>query len=110
VRREEAHGTSLQALGRLALGHGARWDTWAPVLDTFASGPICLDLAGVTDLDAAGLGVLARLIRRASYHGRRCTVVAAPERVRRLLALTRLSERCRLKAGPFDSLVEERRR
>jgi anti-anti-sigma factor len=90
VRREQAHETSLQALGRLVLGHGADWDTWAPVFHTFATGPIRLDLAGVTELDAAGLGVLARLARRARYRGRACSLVAAPPRVRRLLALTRL--------------------
>jgi anti-anti-sigma factor len=89
--------------GRLVLGYGARWLTWAPIVDTVARGPLRLDLAGVTDLDAAGLGVLARLVRRARYRGQSCTVVAAAPRVRRLLVLTQLDGPLGL---PWDTSVD----
>jgi ABC-type transporter Mla MlaB component len=103
VRRDSVHGTSLAVTGRLVLGYGARWLTWAPLVDSIVRGPIRLDLAGVTDLDAAGLGVLARLARRARFRGHPLAVVSASPRVRRMLVLTRLDMPL---GSPLDGAVD----
>jgi anti-anti-sigma factor len=59
VKRCFADAVILRASGRLVLGHGARWSAWAPFVDGSAR-RVCVDLGGVTAIDAAGLGVLVR--------------------------------------------------
>jgi anti-anti-sigma factor len=94
TRRGE-RGTVLVALGRLVLGHGARWGAWTPFIEQAARGAVHVDLSGVTQLDAAGLGLLVRVARRIRRQGRDFCIVAAAPRVRRMLALTRLESRWR---------------
>lgn len=53
-------------------------------------GDLILDMAGVDVIDATGLGVLVGTHRRAGKHGRRLVLRAVPQRVMRVLAVTRL--------------------
>lgn len=51
---------------------------------------VVLDLSGVTHLDARGVGTLAVLIRLAHWSGGHLAIAAPSDRVKYLLALTRL--------------------
>jgi len=53
---------------------------------------VVVDLAGVEFLDSTGLGVLVGILKRVRSHGGALRLVAPPEQVRRLLALTRLDQ------------------
>jgi anti-sigma B factor antagonist len=55
------------------------------------SADLLVDLAGVEFVDASGLGVLVGTHRRAGRAGRRLVLRNVPDRVLRLLALTRLN-------------------
>lgn len=55
------------------------------------SGDLLVDLGGVDVVDASGLGVLVGAHRRAGRVGRRVVLRNVPERILRLLALTRLN-------------------
>lgn len=48
------------------------------------SGPLELDLSGVTRVDSAGLALLLELARHARARGRELRCVRAPEQLRRL--------------------------
>lgn len=64
---------------------------------------IRVDLGGVTEIDARGLGMLAELTRRMRAHGGRVAIVSASPRVQRLLRLTHLD--ALLEAGSADPRV-----
>ncbi len=64
------------------------WRTCLEQSTTFRD--VAVDLGGVTDIDASGIGLLAELTAVSQRSGRRVAVVAANPRVRRLLSLTRL--------------------
>ena len=85
-------GTVIVALGRLVLGHGAMWGAWTPFIERATRGPVYVDLSGITQLDAAGIGLLVRVALRIRRQGRDFCIVAAAPRVRRMLALTRLEK------------------
>jgi anti-anti-sigma factor len=55
------------------------------------SADLLVDLSGVEFVDASGLGVLVGTHRRAGRAGRRLVLRNVPDRVLRLLALTRLN-------------------
>jgi anti-anti-sigma factor len=55
------------------------------------TGDLVVDLSGVELVDATGLGVLVGAHRRAGRVGRRVVLRNVPERILRLLALTRLN-------------------
>ncbi len=88
VRPGYTYQALLQAAGRLVLGHGADRRFWAPILDGSERIDILLDLAGVTDLDAAGIGLIAELCRSMRRRGGTVRVFAASPRVETLLRLT----------------------
>lgn len=48
------------------------------------SGPLELDLSGVTRVDSAGLALLLELARNARAAGRELKLIGAPEQLRRL--------------------------
>ena len=106
ITRRGERGTVIVALGRLVLEHGARWSAWAPFIDQATREPVYLDLSGITQLDAAGIGLLVRVARNVRRQGRDFCLGAAPPRVRRMLAPTRLDEPlatdCRFRGVRFD--------
>jgi len=80
----------LVAEGRLVLGDGADWEAWSPLAAATPGRVVRVDLSAVTDIDAAGVGLLVRLAVRARSHGRELAVVAASPRVRLVLDLVQL--------------------
>lgn len=86
----DAHARKLAAVGRLVHGHGAAWDAWAPYVEQDASGVLQVDLGGVNDIDAAGLGLLARLTRFVRQRGRNICLVSAQPRVWQMITAARL--------------------
>ncbi|MFN7916283.1 MAG: STAS domain-containing protein [Vicinamibacterales bacterium] len=63
---------------------------WDDCLSRLAGEHVRVDLGGVTDIDARGLGMLAELTRETRAVGGRVSVVCASPRVRRLLKVTHL--------------------
>lgn len=63
---------------------------WDDCLRRLAGEHVRVDLGGVTEIDARGLGMLAELTRESRAVGGRVSVVCASPRVRRLLAVTHL--------------------
>ena len=57
---------------------------------------VTLDMSDVTFLDSSGLGALLNLHARAQAAGVTLTMINAPQQVRRVLELTRLTERFNL--------------
>ena len=51
---------------------------------------VLLDMTGVTDIDAHGLGALVSSLTTLERHGGRMALVAPSDRIRRLLAITKL--------------------
>jgi anti-sigma B factor antagonist len=84
----------LDLKGRLTTGAAdlGRGSLRVAVAELTAGGcvDIALNLAGLTALDAGGLGELVLALRAAREHGGRLTLVAPLPRVRRMLAVTRL--------------------
>src|SRR5687768_10053169 len=68
--RADARGVRLVATGRLVLGHGADWEAWSPRVAATPGRVVRVDLSAVTDIDAAGIGLLVRLAVQARCHGR----------------------------------------
>ena len=91
----QADLVSLRVSGRLI---DARQVTpnWEACLERLGGTEIRLDMGGVTEIDARGLGMIAELTREARRRGGRVAVVKASPRVQKLLKLTHL-----------DSLLEE---
>jgi anti-anti-sigma regulatory factor len=82
------HGLMVRARGRLTLGHGATERLWEPHVT--GGGRVSLDLTGVTEVDARGLGVLASLARRARQNGITLSVAGASAVVSSLAVAVRL--------------------
>jgi anti-anti-sigma factor len=86
----------LIAEGRLVFGQGADWEAWSPRAAAVPGRRVRIDLSAVTEIDAAGVGLLARLAVQARCRGRELAVVAASARVRRVLEVVRLDAALRL--------------
>ena len=115
ITRRGERGTVIVAVGRLVLEHGARWGAWTPFIESASRGAVHLDLSGITQLDAAGIGLLARVARRIRRQGRDFCIVAVAPRVRRMLAVTRLEQTlasdCRVRAvmsTPIEGMTRRR--
>jgi anti-anti-sigma factor len=81
----------LRMSGRL-VDPAPRSVEWDAAVRRAAGAHVCVDLAGVTQMDARGLGMLADLVRDARASGGSMSVLYANARVRRLLDITRLSQ------------------
>jgi anti-anti-sigma factor len=71
--------------GRLVLGPRIDWQRWRPMINAAAGRVLALDMSGVSQVDAAGIGLLVALaieIRR--RHGR-LRLLCAPARIRTLV-------------------------
>ena len=88
--RDDDGKATLVMTGRLVRGDGADWTAWWPLVASAPRGPVNVDLSAVTSIDAAGVGLLARLAVQAWCYGRELRIVAASARVRRVLELVRL--------------------
>lgn len=87
----------LRLSGRLVDARRATPD-WDECLQKLANAQVTVDLGGVTDIDARGLGMLAELARETSAVGGRLSLISASPRIRRVLVVTHL-----------DGLLDERR-
>lgn len=65
--------------------------TWLALVDATTPELVVVDLAAVTFMDVAGLGLLVGLRNRQQQHGGRVHLRNVPDRVTKLLALTALS-------------------
>jgi anti-anti-sigma factor len=81
----------VKAHGRLVVGHGANAAQWRACLTPHEASDVLVDLAGVTALDAGGVGVLAGLVDRVTGRGGRVRVVAASPRAEWVLSLAGLA-------------------
>ena len=106
-QRADAEGVMLAAEGRLVLGDGADWEAWSPQAAATAGRVIRVDLSAVTDIDAAGVGLLVRLAVHARCHGRELAIVAASPRVRQVLELVQVSGLAYAASGHPDILAAE---
>ena len=88
VRPGYTYQALLRCTGRLIVGHGAERFLWAPLLDGTDRVDILLDLAPVTDMDAAGVGLIAALCQAMHRRGGTVRLLSAPARVRTLLRIT----------------------
>jgi len=115
--RHSAGVTALHAFGRLVVGAGAGDPAWQTARDWRGASRVVVDLAGVTAIDAGGIGALLRLRQSAARYGVPVTIAAAAPRVRRVLQLCRLdsvfglptplvpgTERCSVPGTGFDAL------
>jgi anti-anti-sigma factor len=81
----------ITARGRLVAGHGADAGQWRASLAPHDARDVLLDLAGITALDAGGVGVLAGLVDRVTGRGGRVRIVAASPRAEWVITLTGLA-------------------
>lgn len=109
--RHSAGVTALRAFGRLVVGAGAGHPAWQTARDWRGASRVVVDLAGVTAIDAAGVGALLRLRQSAARHGVPVTIAAAAPRVRRVLQILRLdsllapgTEHCSVPGTGFGAL------
>lgn len=65
--------------------------TWVALADTTRTELVIVDLAQVTFMDVAGLGLLLALRNQQQCHGGRVHLRSVPTRITRLLELTGLS-------------------
>jgi anti-anti-sigma regulatory factor len=78
----------LRCSGRLIVGRGAERHHWAAFLDGTDQVDVLLDLSVVTDMDAAGIGIIASLCQSLRRRGGTVRMLAASARVRTLLRVT----------------------
>jgi anti-anti-sigma factor len=73
---------------------------------------IRVDLGAVTEIDAAGIGVLLRLARTQQERGGDVEIVASSGRVQRLLRAARLNAALHVRGGEprFDLAIRDLRR
>ena len=87
VRREPGY-VIVTVAGEIDFGTVSRLQ--ARLLALAAGGPLVVDLDQVSFIDAAGLGALAGVARRAAVHGTSLQVVCARRQTRRLFGITEL--------------------
>jgi anti-sigma B factor antagonist len=93
VRTRVITGVTIVHLeGRLVMQSRPVPSLGAVVRDQLQQGRlvVLLDMAAVTDIDAHGLGALVSSLTTVERLGGRMALIAPPDRIRRLLAITRL--------------------
>jgi anti-anti-sigma factor len=83
-------GSSVALAGRLGAATVADVRAALSAAIDAGAGDLVVDLRSVDLVDATGLGVLVGAHRRADRAGRRLVLRAVPERIERLLLITRL--------------------
>ena len=78
----------LRCSGRLIVGRGAERQIWAVLFYGSDRVDVLLDLSAVTDMDAAGIGIIASLCQSIRRRGGTVRMLAASARVRTLLRVT----------------------
>ncbi len=84
----DTQGAYARVRGRLVLGAGTEARAWRRAVARATGRILTLDLCGVNQIDAAGVGTLVDLQQRVRQHGGRVQLASASARVRRVLALT----------------------
>ena len=84
--------TALRAVGRLVVGVGTSHPAWQTARDWRGAARVVVNLAGVTAIDAGGVGALLRLRHSAGRHGVPVIIEAAAPRVRRVLQILHLDD------------------
>lgn len=69
---------------------------------------VLLDMTGVTDIDAHGLGALVSSLTTLERHGGQMALIAPSDRIRRLLAITRLDTVFVVHNSESDALIRHR--
>ena len=82
--------TVLRCIGRIVLEHGAAALEEAGLRELSACRRVILDLSDVAQVDARGIGAIARLCRSGLLAHRPVVIVGADIRLHRLLEVTQL--------------------
>ncbi len=101
VRPGYTYQALLRCSGRLVLGRGAERHVWAAFLDGTERVDVLLDLTAVTDMDAAGVGVIAALCQSMRRRGGTVRLLGASPRVRTLLRVTGVEHALDRPTPPF---------
>jgi anti-anti-sigma factor len=101
--------TVLRCHGRLVLGQESTQFRMAAERALAECDVVALDLAGVWQMDAHGIGVLAELYASARDTGRALILAGVNNRVQRLLRLTRLDKVIPTVTTVLDADAESRR-
>ena len=78
---DDAQGAFVKATGRFVLGRSTDQRLWAPAMTLAAGKVLTLDLCGIVQLDAAGIGMLVGLKQDARKHGGDASSGLPPVRV-----------------------------
>jgi anti-anti-sigma factor len=100
VRPGYTYQALLRCAGPLVSGDGAEPEVWSALLDSPDRVDVLLDLTGVTDIDAAGVGILAELCQVMHRQGGTVRLLAANERVRTMLRVTGVEDALDLPTPP----------
>ena len=111
VRTRTVSGVAvLYVEGPLVTASGATPSLRAIVRDQLRQGclVVLIDLAGVTDVDARGIGWLVSSVTTLERHGGKMAIVAPPACVRRLLAITNLDTVLTIYDSEREALIRNR--
>jgi anti-anti-sigma factor len=81
----ERVGVRIPITGRLVLGTRTSWTDWRPLADAAAGRILILDMSRVSQIDAAGLGLLVALAREVRRRGGRLRLMCAGARQQALI-------------------------
>lgn len=97
IRNGRCDEVLLRCVGRIIAGDGAEREVWTPLLDSRERLDALLDMSGVTQFDAAGIGRLVELRRAVDSRGGSLRLVGASRRVTAMLRVTGVAD---MLAGP----------
>jgi anti-anti-sigma factor len=82
---DERVGVRIPITGRLVLGPRTSWTDWRPLVDAAAGRVLTLEMSRVSQIDAAGLGLLVTLARAMRKRGGRLRLMCAGARQQALI-------------------------